>query len=114
MPLCPPSRLEASNSEFEVTDSEFGESEVRQRFTFTRQGAVPAPKVTSDTIQDVTTVPDPTPTTATNSLETIDFDFDLGVFNEENLISIESNNQDFDLAKTNFDETDAESLICTT
>ena len=90
-----------------MTDSEFGESEVRQRFTFTRQGAVPAPKVTSDTIQDVTTVPDPTPTTATNSLETIDFDFDLGVFNEENFISIESNNQDFDLAKTNFDETDA-------
>lgn len=89
-----------------MTDSEFGGSEVKQRFTFTRQGAVPAPEVTRDNIQDVT--PDPAPTTtATNSLETIDFDFDLEIFNEDNLISIESNNQDFDLTKTNFVGTDA-------
>ena len=87
-----------------MTDSEFGGSEVRQRFTFTRQGAVPAPEVTRDNIQDVTTAP---AATATNSLETIDFDFDLGIFNEDNLISIESNNQDFDLNKTDFVETDA-------
>lgn len=89
-----------------MTDSECGGSEVRQRFTFTRQGAVPAPEVTRDNIQDVTTGPVPT-ATQTNSLETIDFDFDLGIFNEDNLISIESNNQDFDLSKTNFVETDA-------
>jgi len=104
-PLCPPSRLEASNSEFEVTDSEFGASEARQRFTFTRQGAVPAPEVTRDTIQDVT--PEPVHTTTTNNLEPIDFDFDLGVFNEDRLITIDSNNQDFDLPKSNFVETDA-------
>ena len=88
-----------------MTDSEFGASEARQRFTFTRQGAVPAPEVTRDTIQDVT--PEHVPSTTTSSLETIDFDFDLEVFNEDRLITIDSNNQDFDLPKTNFVETDA-------
>ena len=88
-----------------MTDSEFGGSEARQRFTFTRQGAVPAPEVTQDTIHDV--APEPVPTTTTNNLETIDFDFDLEVFNEDRLITIDSNNQDFDLPKTNFIETDA-------
>ena len=87
-----------------MTDSEFGETEARQRFTFTSKGAVPAPGVTRDTIQGVTAVPDPTPTAS--NLETIDFDFDLEVFNENLLITIDSNTEDYELSKTSIIETD--------
>ena len=79
---------------------------MRQRFTFTRQGAVPAPGVTCDTIQQVT-LPDPT-TTITN-VGAIDFEFDLEAYNEDQLNPIVTINQDFNLTQSDF--IDSEDVI---